>query len=42
LDLYGRFIAQLGRNNQNLAEMIMRNTALLYGYESLEDLEAKL
>jgi hypothetical protein len=42
LDLYGRFIAQIGRNRQNLAEMTMRNTALLYGYESLEDLEEKL
>lgn len=42
LDLYGRFIAELYENNENLAEMTMRNTALLYGYESLEDLEAKL
>lgn len=42
LDLYGRFIAQLCRENENLAEMTMRNTALLYGYESLEDLESKL
>lgn len=42
LDLYGRFVADIYRNNGNLAEMIMRNTALLYGYESLEDLESKL
>ncbi len=42
LDLYGRFIAQLCRENKNLAEMTMRNTALLYGYSSLEDLESKL
>ena len=42
LDLYGRFVAKLYEENKNLAEMTMRNTALLYGYESLEDLEAKL
>ncbi len=42
LDLYGRFIAQLCRENKNLAEMTMKNTALLYGYSSLEDLESKL
>lgn len=42
LDLYGRFVAKLFEENKNLAEMTMRNTALLYGYESLEDLEAKL
>lgn len=42
LDLYGRFIADLFKDEKNLAEMTMRNTALLYGYESLEDLEAKL
>ncbi len=42
LDLYGRFIAKLCGEEKNLAEMIMYNTALLYGYESLEDLENKL
>ena len=42
LALYGRFIANLAMTGQNLAEMTMRNTALLYGYESLEDLENKL
>ena len=42
LDLYGRFIADLCLKEQNLAEMTMRNTAFLYGYSSLEDLEAKL
>lgn len=42
LDLYGRFIAQLCREHKNLAEMTMTNTALLYGYESLEELERKL
>ena len=42
LDLYGRFIAGLCREERNLAEMTMENTAHLYGYESLDDLEAKL
>lgn len=42
LDLYGRFIADLCINNENLAELIMRNTAFLYGYSSLEELESKL
>lgn len=42
LDLYGRFIADLCRKDLNLAEMTMRNTALLYGYSSLEELEARL
>lgn len=42
LDLYGRFIAGLCKKNVNLAEMIMKNTAQLYGYNSLEELETKL
>lgn len=42
LDLYGRFIARLCQEGCNLAEMTMYNTAILYGYESLEDLESKL
>ena len=42
LDLYGRFIAGLCKRGENLAEMIMHNTATLYGYESLEELEKKL
>lgn len=42
LDLYGRFVAQLCRENKNLAKMIMANTAFLYGYASLDDLEEKL
>ena len=42
LDLYGRFIAGLCREDQNLAKMIMTNTARLYGYASLEELEGKL
>lgn len=42
LDLYGRFIARLCREDKNLAKMIMANTASLYGYASLEELEEKL
>lgn len=42
LDLYGRFIARLCREERNLAEMTMENTARLYGYQSLKDLEQKL
>ncbi len=42
LKMYGNFVVQLARNNQNLAEIIMTNTALLYGYKSLEDAEKRL
>lgn len=42
LDLYGRFIARLSIEGKNLAEMTMNNTALFYGYESLDELEQKL
>ncbi|MBD5500597.1 MAG: DUF4125 family protein, partial [Lachnospiraceae bacterium] len=42
LDLYGRFIADLCREGKNLAKMTMENTAILYGYQSLEELETKL
>lgn len=42
LDLYGRFIARLCRENKNLARMTMANTAFLYGYTSLDELEEKL
>lgn len=42
LDLYGRFIAKLLEEERNLAEMTMENTAHLYGYKDLDDLEEKL
>jgi len=42
LDLYGRFIAGLCMEGKNLAEMTMNNSAVLYGYQSIEDLEEKL
>ncbi len=42
LDLYGRFVVELAKRGVNLAQMIIENTAILYGYDSLDDLEAKL
>lgn len=42
LELYGRFITELCRQGKNLAVMTLSNTAVLYGYESLEDLENRL
>lgn len=42
LVMYGRFIAQLVKEEKNLAEMILTNTALLYGYESLDAAEQAL
>lgn len=40
--LYGRFIAETAKKGQNLAEIIMTNTAHLYGYASLMEAEASL
>ncbi len=42
LDLYGRFIAGLCREERNLAKETIGNSARLYGYASLDDLEEKL
>ncbi len=42
LVLYGRFLASLAREGKNLAKMIITNSALLYGYASLDDMESKL
>ena len=42
LILYGRFIARIAQEGKNLAKLIIENTALLYGYASLEDMESKL
>ena len=39
LKMYGSFVVKLARAGENLAKMIMTNTALLYGYESLEHAE---
>ena len=40
--MYGQWIVALNQENQNLAKMIMTNTALLYGYTSLEAAEDAL
>lgn len=40
--LYGRFIAGKAKNGENLAREILDHTAVLYGYESVDDLEEKL
>ena len=42
LKLYGQFIVGLVRENKNLAYMIMNNTAMLYGYSSVEEAESKI
>jgi len=42
LKLYGEFIVELLRQDKNLAEMTVENTATLYGYKSLSEMEAKL
>ncbi len=42
LGLYGNWIVELKKSGHNLAKMIMTNTALLYGYESLEAAEGSL
>ena len=42
LKLYGSFVVQLAKNGENLAKMIMTNTAMLYGYDSLEHAEESL
>ena len=40
--LYCRYVIGLYQNGRNLNEMIMENTVLQYGYESLEDAQRKL
>lgn len=40
--LYGRFIAGLFKEEKNLAYETMRNTAMLYGYQSVEAAEGKI
>lgn len=40
--LYGRFIANLLKEGKNLAYETMNHTALLYGYESVEEAEKLL
>ena len=40
--LYGRFITELLKEGKNLAYETMKNTALLYGYKSVEDAEERM
>ncbi|MBO4390543.1 MAG: DUF4125 family protein [Lachnospiraceae bacterium] len=42
LALYGRFIISLTQEGKNLAYLIMTQTALLYGYQSVEDAEEQM
>lgn len=42
MSLYGQFIVDLSRQNQNLAYLTMENTAKLYGYSGVEDAENNL
>lgn len=42
LSMYGRWIVELKKHDDNLAKQIMTNTALLYGYTSLETAENAL
>jgi len=42
LKMYGNFVVSLAKAGKNLAKIIMTNTALLYGYESLENAEERL
>ena len=42
LVLYGRFVAALASQGRNLAHMIIENTALMYGYRSLDHMEESL
>ena len=40
--MYGRFIVGLKKQGENLAYIIMNNTAKLYGYKSVEEAESRL
>ena len=42
LGLYGNWIVELNKNGDNLAKIIMTNTALLYGYTSMDAAEQAL
>ena len=42
LELYGRFMAKIARDGRNLAMEIIENTAKMYGYAGLDDLECKI
>lgn len=42
LELYGKFVADCAKKGENIARMTMLNTARMYGYETLDELESKL
>ncbi len=42
LSLYGRFVADCAATGRNIAAETIGNSALLYGYASLDDMESKL
>ena len=42
LALYGRFVAEFAGQGRNIAKETIANSALLYGYDSLDDMESKL
>lgn len=42
VELYGRFVVELYKKDENLAKRIIGKTALLYGFNSIEDMENRL
>jgi len=42
LELYGRFVAACAKEGRNIAKETITNSALMYGYKSLDDMESKL
>ena len=42
LGLYGRFVARMAQEGRNIAKESITNSALMYGYASLDDMEHKL
>ena len=42
LELYGRFVAEYAAAGKNIAKETITNSALLYGYKSLDHMESKL
>ena len=42
LALYGRFVADCAKSGVNIAKETITNSALMYGYASLDDMERKL
>jgi tetratricopeptide (TPR) repeat protein len=42
MGMYAGFVVNIAKNNKNLTYMTMENTALLYGYKSLDEAEEKL